>query len=367
MSATAATQSFEQTVNGRVNLIGEHTDYNGGWVLPTSIPQALHALLTPRADRQVVCYSEQMTPATSDAKVDATAASKSFNLGEESKTGLWVDYIQGATKTLAGEGFSINGFDLYVDSKVPVGSGLSSSAALEIAVLKLLRSANDWSLTDRELARIGQRIENEFVGAPVGIMDQMACAMARWGEALFLDTLTLESKTVQLPLDAMDLIVINSGVQHRNNDGGYAQRRSECEAACRELGVKLLREIDDVAKLANLPDRLQRRARHVVTENARVHEAVAAIGERDLKKLGELFLASHASMRDDYGVSIAEIDTLVELCAADERVFGARLTGGGFGGSIVAISQKGTGASVAKAVTAAFHARFAARATVLVS
>ena len=346
--------TFEVRVQGRVNLIGEHTDYNNGWVLPTAIPQGLVARLRSRDDGKVVCSSKQIK------------GEFAFELGREAKTGQWIDYVQGATKILRSLGHQVQGFELEVDSHVPVGSGLSSSAALEIAVLKLLRQRAQVQLSDRELAKIGQRIENEFVGANVGIMDQMACAHATWGEALFLDTMSLEFKPVRLPLDAMDLIVINSGVEHRNTGGGYNQRRSECEAACRELGVPSLREVRDVERLNGLPDILKRRSRHVVTENNRVHQAVDAIRSQNLERLGELFMASHASMRDDYEVSIPEIDTLVELCAAHREVFGARLTGGGFGGSIVAIAKKGSGLSVADDVVQSYQTRYPEKATVLV-
>jgi galactokinase len=202
--------------NGRVNLIGEHTDYNDGWVFPTAIPQRTRVTLTPRSDRRVVAR----TTAPDLPRVE-------YELGSEKKADEWFDYLQGATSLLLKDGFAIRGFDIDVDSNVPMGSGLSSSAAFEIAVLKALREAFTLDLNDESIARLGQRIENDFVGARVGIMDQMACAIATFGEALFLDTMTLKYERVPIPLYALDLVVINSGIAHRISGGGYNQRRAE--------------------------------------------------------------------------------------------------------------------------------------------
>lgn len=346
--------------HGRVNLIGEHTDYNGGWVLPTTIPQKTTVKLTPRND-QKVC-------ATSTKTAGDLGPGNGYVLGEEKLSDSWIDYLQGITKILIAEGHKLTGFDVHVESTVPVGSGLSSSAALEIAFLKALRQAFDLKLTDVELAKIGQRTENEFVGARVGIMDQMACALANAGEALFLDTKTMKYEQIRLPTDKMDLIVINSGLAHQNASGDYNQRRSECEQACAKLNIQELREFTpaDLPKLDALPETLKRRARHVVTENERVHQAVKALRNGDVKRLGELFFESHKSMAEDYLVSIPEIDTMVAICKQHPDVFGARLTGGGFGGSIVAIAKPGTGAQVAKAVVETYKAKTGHDATILV-
>ena len=336
--------------HGRVNLIGEHTDYNGGWVLPTAIPQKTTVRISP----------------LSGARVEVLAAPEhaggqprqgGYEMGREEPRHEWLDYIKGATKILAAGGARLKGFRLEIESDVPEGSGLSSSAALEIAVLKGLREINGLPHSDQELARIGQQIENEFVGARVGIMDQMACSLAQSGVALFLDTLNLSYEQVKLPLDQMDLIIINSGISHRLSatDGGYNQRRAECEKACAQLGINLLRDISwDELQKKDLPEQLMKRARHVVKENERVHKAVAAIKKNDLVTLGKLFVESHQSMRDDYQVSIPEIDTLVELCMKDAGTYGARLTGGGFGGSIVAITKKGEGKRIADAVVSEY-------------
>jgi galactokinase len=348
------TEAFTERANGRVNLIGEHTDYNGGWVLPTSIPQFTQVTITRRDDNKVHLFSH------SSAK-EGAVRDFSYNLGEEKHSGEWTDYLQGATQLMMEfvkqKGQSFQGFEAKIESTMPEGSGLSSSAALEISFLKALRSAYKLDVSDVELARLGQRIENEFVGARVGIMDQMACSLAKSGVALFLDTLNLTYEQIPIPLDQMDLMVINSGISHKlsAHDGGYNERRSQCERACEILGIKQLRDITptELAK-TDLPEILMKRARHVVTENARVHEAVKAIKAKDLESLGKLFYESHKSMRDDYSVSIPEIDTMVELCMKDKDIYGARLTGGGFGGSIVAIAKKGSGKRIAEAVVAEY-------------
>jgi len=349
------TETFSEKAHGRVNLIGEHTDYNGGWVLPTAIPQ----------------FTEVSLRKTDGNKVRITSSGGrevSYELGEEKHTGTWIDYLQGATKFLAEKG-SLSGFEASIHSTMPEGSGLSSSAALEISFLKALRSAFQIDVSDVDLALMGQRIENEFVGARVGIMDQMAVSLAKSGEALFLDTKELTFERVSLPLDQMDLVIINSGLSHQlsAHDGGYNQRRAQCEEACKIIGIKELRDIN-VSTLAskNLPEPLNRRARHVVTENERVHKAVNAIKEKNLKVLGQLFVESHKSMRDDYEVSIPEIDLLVELCIADADCFGARLTGGGFGGSIVAITKKGKGLGISAKVVEEYKKKTGHTATVLV-
>lgn len=349
------TETFREKAHGRVNLIGEHTDYNGGWVLPTAIPQYTEVSLTKTSGNNAHIRS-------------SGSRDETFELGKEKPTNSWIDYLQGATKFLSEKG-KLGGFEAVIQSTMPEGSGLSSSAALEISFLKALRTAFNVDVSDVDLARMGQRIENEFVGARVGIMDQMAVSLAKSGEALFLDTKELTYERVKLPLHQMDLIIINSGLSHQLSatDGGYNQRRAQCEEACKILGIRELRDIN-VQTLAskNLPEVLARRARHVVTENERVHQAVAALKEGNLPALGQLFVESHKSMRDDYEVSIPEIDLLVELCTADEDCFGVRLTGGGFGGSIVAITKKGQGSRISKKVVEAYKKRTGISATVLV-
>ena len=340
---------------GRVNLIGEHTDYNQGFVLPTPIPQRTVAELAPRADEQVRAASASLT-----GKVEQYA------LGAETPGRGWLDYVQGLTWALRADGALILGFDLRLASSVPIGAGLASSAALEVAVLRALRAAFRLPLDDVELALLGQRAENEFVGARVGVMDQMAASLGVGGRALLIDTRSLEHRSVALPAGA-ELVVIDSGVAHRNRAGGYNARRAECERACALLGVRALRDLAaaDLPQLA-LPDPLARRVRHVVGENERVRAALAALEAGDVVRLGALLDASHASLRDDYEVSTPEVDRLVEIARAQPETLGARLTGGGFGGAIVALVRRGAAAAVAERITRGFTRQTGRSATVLV-
>ena len=343
---------------GRVNLIGEHTDYNGGFVLPTAIPQRCHVELAPRPGDRVRVWT---------SADDRAAGPASYRLGEETPAGGWLDYVQGITQTLRRDGHRLQAFDARIDSAVPPGSGLSSSAALSVSLMRALRRALGLDLDDVRLARLGQRSENEFVGAQVGIMDPMAASLADEGTALFLDARSLAFERVPLPAGA-DLIVLHSGVAHNHAAGDYNTRRAECERACALLGVGLLRDLGpaDRPRVEALPEPLRRRARHVVTENERVGHAVAAMRGGDLGRLGELFYASHASMRDDYEVSVPEIDLVVELARADAAVYGARLTGGGFGGSVVMLARRGEGRDAAGRIAAEYARRSGCRPKVLV-
>lgn len=349
---------FVADAPGRVNLIGEHTDYNGGFVLPTVIPQRTRVLLAPRNDARVRAWSRGVEPGSEPLE---------YELGRETRGRGWLDFVQGITWALAGEGYELGGFDCLVESDVPVGSGLSSSAALEVSLLRALRSAFNLRIDDVTLARLGQKAENEFVGAPVGIMDQMASNLAGEGEALFLDTRTLDFERIRLP-DTVELAVVDSSIAHRHSSGDYRTRRAECERAALLLDVPQLRDAGggDLTRIRELPAPLDRRARHVVTENARVLEAVEALEAGDAARLGALFHASHASMRDDYEVSIPEIDRLVEMAEAEPDVFGARLTGGGFGGSIVILARAGTASPVARLVCEGYEKEFGRRASILV-
>jgi galactokinase len=340
---------------GRVNLLGEHTDYNGGFVLPTVLPRRTRARLAPRGDTTVRAASRGV------ADVPCPYA-----LGEEEPRRLWLDYVQGATALLRRAGHALAGFDLLLDSDVPVGSGLSSSAALLVALFRALRSAFGLPLDDPAVARLCQRVENEFVGAMVGVMDPMACGVGRPGTALFLDTRTLDCEQVPLPAGA-DWAVIHSGVAHDHAAGDYNTRRAECERACALLGVGSLRELgpQDLPRLAGLPDPLGRRARHVVTENGRVLEAVGALRAGDLARLGDLFNASHDSQRDDYEVSVPAIEALVRRARREPGVYGVRLTGGGFGGSVVLVADKGRGAAAADRIAHDYAAETGHRPAVL--
>jgi len=291
-----------------------------------------------------------------------------FAIGEERSAGEWADYVQGVTWALREAGYAIpSGFDLRITSDVPLGAGLSSSAALEVAVLRVLRAAFGLELDDVKLALLGQRAENDFVGARCGIMDQMAASLADASSALFLDTRSLEYRRVPLPADA-DLAVIHSGVSHAISGGEYNTRRAECEEAARQLEVPQLRDLSvaDTARVNALPEPLNRRARHVLTEDARVQAAISALESNDLERLGQLFGESHISMRDDFEVSVPDVDLLVALAEADADVFGARMTGGGFGGSIVVLARAGQGRPVAERVARLYAEQSGRQPTVLV-
>jgi galactokinase len=343
---------------GRVNLIGEHTDYNGGLVLPTAIPQRCRVELASRSDRTVRVWTSFLGQGS---------APEQYELGGETRGRSWLDYVQGITSLLCAEGHIIGGFDACLDSAIPPGSGLSSSAALTVSVMRALRQEFDLELADVAIALLGQRVENEFVGARVGVMDPMAASLADEGTALFLDARSLEFQRVKLPPGA-DLIVMHSGVSHRLTTGDYNTRRRECERAAELLSVRQLRDVTvkDLERIMALPEPLGRRVRHVVTENDRVLAAVAALRGGDPDRLGELFVASHQSMRDDYEVSIGEIDLLVELARQDAAILGARLTGGGFGGSVVMLAQAGTGRAASQRIAAEYAARSGQQPRILV-
>ena len=343
---------------GRVNLIGEHTDYNGGFVLPMAIPQRTWVALSPSGDDHVRAIS---------LSLGESAPVRAYRLGHEHRTNRWIDYVQGCTQALRKDGHALRGFDLAVASDVPLGSGLSSSAALEVSLLRGLRELFALPLDDVRVAQLGQRAENDFVGAPVGLMDQMAASLADDHRALFLDTRSIQYQTVPLPGSAA-LVVINSGVAHKHASGDYRTRRAECERAAELLGVAQLRDlgVEALARVASLPAPLDRRAKHVITENQRVLDAVAAMKAGDVVTLGRLFDESHASQRDDYEVSVEEVDALVEATRAQAGVFGARLTGGGFGGSIVGLVTAGEAHRVAVSAAEAYQQRTKLHATVLV-
>jgi galactokinase len=343
------------TAHGRVNLIGEHTDYNGGFVLPTLSPQRTRVRLTVRDDRRVRVRSANVPD------------SHEYVLGEEEPRRAWVDYVQGVTKFLAEAGHRLRGFDAAVQSTVPIGSGLSSSAALEVSVMRALRDAFGLELDAVAMALIGRRAENEFVGAQTGVMDQMAASLADLGKALFLDTRAMTYELVRLPPDA-ELAVLDSGVAHQHARGDYNTRWHECQQAARALGVAQLRDLTraDLPRVEALPEPLNRRARHVLTEDERVLQAVEAMRAGDLPRLGELFYASHASMRDDYVVSVPEVDLMVDLARAEPDVLGARLTGGGFGGSVVMLVRAGRAADAAHRIAGRYARESGRTPTVLV-
>jgi galactokinase len=335
---------------GRVNLIGEHTDYNDGFVLPVAIDRLVLAAAGRHPGGRLRLWSlQEREPA--DLEVAAVGPGRVDG---------WAAYPAGVAWALGQEGVEIGGADLVVDGDVPAGSGLSSSAALECATATALADLHGARLDPRALARLARRAENEVVGVPSGVMDQMAAMLGRAGHALFLDTRSLEAEQVPLPLEeaGLRLVVIDTRAGHRLVDGAYADRRAACEAAAATLGVPALRDatLEQVeAAAADLGDPGRRRARHVVTENARVLAAVELLRAGGLDRLGPLLAASHASLRDDYEVSSPELDTAVEAAVAAGAV-GARMTGAGFGGSAIALVPDGRVDQVAAEVQTAFAA-----------
>ena len=329
---------------GRVNLIGEHTDYNNGFVLPFAIDRA--AMVAVRL-KQLSDSAAHSADLASTYAPDGCLAKVSFTIDSLSPGSVdgWGAYPAGVAYVLAGlDGVNVPGFELLLDSTVPVGAGLSSSHAVEVATIVALNDLLGLGLSHPDLARLTQRAENEFVGAPTGIMDQSASLMGRAGGALFLDCRTLESKVVPLPLaeHGLSVLVIDTKVAHSHAHGGYAARRASCERAAATLGVASLRDLptaDDAAPapfLDALDVETTRRVRHVLTENRRVLETVELLRQGDLSGVGELLTESHVSLREDYQVSCAELDLAVDA-ALDGGALGARMTGGGFGGSAIAL------------------------------
>jgi galactokinase len=319
---------------GRVNLIGEHTDYNDGFVFPAAIDRATYVAARPRTDDTVRVLASDL------GETDA------FVLGtiERSAERPWSNYVRGVVKALLVAGHPLAGADLLIASDVPRGAGLSSSAALEVAVGYAFQLMNRLNLLGEELALLAQGAENNFVGVQCGIMDQLIAALGQAGHALLIDCRDLSYRPVPLPSD-VEIVIANSNVHHELGDSGYNQRRRECAEAVRLFKqwypkITALRDVSLAqfqAHEAELPEPVRRRARHVISENQRVLDGAAALEAGDYARFGVLMYDSHRSMRDDYEVSVPEIDTLVELARGVPGVYGSRLTGGGFGGSTVSL------------------------------
>lgn len=336
---------------GRVNLIGEHTDYNLGFVLPFAINRRTVVALALREDR-VVRVGSSFADELVEFDLD--------RLAPEALSG-WSAYPLGVAWALGEFGADLEavpGFDLLVDSTVPVGAGLSSSAAFESAVALALDDVWRLGLDRKTLARVGQRAENAVVGAPTGIMDQSASLLGERDSAVFLDCRSLESAVVPLGLEqaGLEIVVIDTNVTHAHATGGYAERRASCEAGARALGVEALRDVS-VADLDRarevLDDVTFRRVRHIVTEDQRVLDTVRTLREQGPTAIGELLDASHRSMRDDFEISVPELDLAVETAQANGAI-GARMTGGGFGGSAIALAPADAVSRIAVAIDGAF-------------
>ena len=338
---------------GRVNLIGEHVDYNGGLCLPMALPHATYAAVAPRDDGTVTVTSHQQDDAFS-ASLDA--------LGPGQATG-WAAYAAGVLWALQEDGWELPGMDVVVDSRVPLGAGLSSSAAIECAVAIGAAEIAGATLDDdlrSALVRACMRAESEVAGAPTGGMDQTIALFGRADCALLLDC--RDWSTSQIGWDPasadLTLLVVDTRASHSLSDGGYESRRRDCETAARTLGVELLRDVEDHDEaMGRLDDeRIRRRVRHVFTEIDRVRDAVRQLEAGDFKGLGASFTASHESLRDDYEVSADELDVVVDT-ALENGALGARMTGGGFGGSAIALLPTDSVDPVAAAVASAFEDR----------
>ena len=334
--------SFEQVLNykpthiiqapGRVNLIGEHTDYNDGFVLPCAINYQTVVAAAKRDDNLVRVVS-----------VDYDNAVDEFDITQEivfQQDKMWANYIRGVVKCLLGRGFKFKGADISVSGNVPQGAGLSSSAALEVVIGQTFKVLYQLEISQAEIALNGQQAENEFVGCNCGIMDQMISAEGRENHAMLLDCRSLETKSVSMPED-MSVVIINSNKKRGLVDSEYNTRREQCEEAARIFAVKALRDVTIEqleGKASELDEAVFKRARHVITENNRTLEASDALIAGDMKRMAELMAESHASMRDDFEITVNEVDTLVEIVKnVVGSAGGVRMTGGGFGGCIVAL------------------------------
>jgi galactokinase len=318
---------------GRVNLLGEHTDYNDGYVLPTAIPQTTCVSIRENGGKQFSLYAAELEHAAE------------FTM-ESAPHEHFASYVYGCVRELHDYSFAVPPLDIHISSSIPIGVGLSSSAALEVATLRALRQLFNLPLDDVAIAQLAQRAEIRYAGVNCGIMDQMASSLADTRSLLFLDTRTLQRRLLPLPARA-EILVIDSGVARSLAASKYNERRAECEQAARLLGLRALRDVTDTAAIETLPQPLRRRARHVVSENNRVLRAVESI---DGASFGELMNASHTSLRDDYEVSIRQLDRLVELLQIQCAVHGARLTGAGFGGACIALCVEGEARAVGERV-----------------
>jgi galactokinase len=332
---------------GRVNLLGDHTDYNEGFVLPTAIAQATTVGVSHAADGFHDFYSVQLR--TRARFRDGSAPPAGF-----------ADYVHGCIEMLRRQDLKVGALSLCIDSDVPVGAGLSSSAALEVATLRALRELYGLTLDDVALARLAQQAEVQFAHVNCGIMDQMAASLASTDRMLFLDTRSLETRRLPLPAGA-EILIIDSNVPRTLAGSGYNERRAQCEQAARLLGVRALRDISDVDATKELPKPLDARARHVVSEDNRVLHAAQGV---DARRFGELMNASHASLRDDYQVSAPEVDYLVAQLQAQPPVYGARMTGAGFGGACVALIEPGTRQAVCASALRGYASAYGREATV---
>lgn len=337
-----------QSAPGRVNLLGEHTDYNDGFMLPVATPQCTTVSVALNNKPAFEIYSSTLGSAVT------------FGQDDKAPEGF-AQYIEGCIRLLQQRAIEIPPLRMHVTSNVPLGAGLSSSAALEVATLRALRALLGFELDDRSLALIAQQSEIQYAGVNCGIMDQMASSLADSEHMLFLDARTLATRLLPIPAGS-ELIVIDSGMPRTLAASAYNVRRAECEAAARQLGVDALRDVADITDVERLAPPLRARARHVVSENLRVLEAAEGVSA---ERFGQLMNASHASLRDDYEVSIPELDELCDLLRAERGVHGARLTGAGFGGAVVALCRAGAAVAAGTRAVERFNGNASGRSAAL--
>jgi len=336
---------------GRVNLIGEHTDYNDGFVLPCAINYQTVVAAAKRDDNIVrvisVDYEKQM---------DCFDLTQAIEFNEDK---MWANYIRGVVKCLLSRGYPFNGADIVVSGNVPQGAGLSSSASLEVVIGQTFKTLYDLDISQTEIALNGQQAENEFVGCDCGIMDQLISAQGKENHALLIDCRSLQTQAVRMPED-LSIVIINSNKRRGLVDSEYNTRRQQCEEAARVFGVKALRDVSIEQfneRVSELDEVVAKRTRHVITENDRTLKAVQALGANNITLMAELMAESHASMRDDFEITVPEIDKLVAIVKTEiADLGGVRMTGGGFGGCIVVLIPTTMVERVKSAVVKQYHA-----------
>ncbi|MBL8050746.1 MAG: galactokinase [Anaerolineales bacterium] len=371
MNYEMLTQSFQSYFNtkpkfivrapGRVNLIGEHTDYNDGFVLPIAIDREVCIALNPRDDETIRLFSL-------DLKTDSV-----FNLHSLNPSNGWDAYPQGVANELMKAGYEIKGFDAIITGDIPRGAGLSSSAAVELATARAFSVISGFEWDAVKMAKLCQKAENEWVGVNSGIMDQMASASSKAGYAMFLDCRSLEIEHIPLPKN-VSIVILDTSTRRGLVESAYNERRSQCEEAARWFGVKALRDVRldsekwkvESGKMKEERELVFKRARHVISENERVLEAIEVMRNGNVKRLGELFNASHESLRDDFEVTNDALNIMVECAREQVGCYGARMTGAGFGGCAVALVNESNVEAFVKNVPAAYRQRSGLEASVYV-
>ena len=343
---------------GRVNLIGEHTDYNDGFVLPMAIDRGVWIALSPREDGKVRIFSLDLEAETA------------FELHSLTRNGGWIEYPKGIASELMKAGYELKGFDAVMTGDVPRGAGLSSSAAVELAVARAFSAVSGFEWNAPVMAKLAQKAENEWVGVNCGIMDQMASAACKEGYALFLDCRSLEIQHAPLP-KGISVVILDTSTRRGLVDSAYNERRSQCEEAARWFGAKALRDVSvkDLEKWktgSGLSEVAFRRARHIVTENTRVLEAINAMRNGNVKRLGELFNASHDSLRDDFEVTNDALNIMVECAQEQSSCYGARMTGAGFGGCALALVMEEKAGEFVDTVSSAYRQKTGLEASIYV-